>query len=157
MIRECVVFVLMMALVSSRASEVLCQGAAVSQPAAGSHQSAAFGPTVPNKKAAPVPTLEGMAWIPGGEFSMGAMDPPAASQIGMHQAADARPVHRVYVDGFWMDKTDVTNEQFARFVRATNYVLLQSGSHPRKSFRVLRPRIWLLARWFFRRPKLPSR
>src|SRR5262249_39052120 len=26
------------------------------------------------------------------------------------------------VDGFWMDKTDVTNEQFAKFVKATGYV-----------------------------------
>jgi formylglycine-generating enzyme required for sulfatase activity len=53
---------------------------------------------------------------------MGAMDPPAIDEVGMHAALDARPVHRVYVDGFWMDKTDVTNEQFARFVNATGYV-----------------------------------
>ena len=37
---------------------------------------------------------------------------------------DARPWHRVYVDGYWMDKTDVTNEQFARFVGATGYVTI---------------------------------
>lgn len=35
---------------------------------------------------------------------------------------DARPIHRVYVDGFWMDRTEVTNEQFALFVKATGYV-----------------------------------
>ena len=35
---------------------------------------------------------------------------------------DARPIHRVYVDGFWMDATEVTNEQFAKFVEATGYV-----------------------------------
>ena len=63
-----------------------------------------------------------MVWIPGGEFSMGAMDPPATTEAGMHGAADARPIHRVSVDGFWMDRTDVTNEQFAKFVRATGYV-----------------------------------
>jgi formylglycine-generating enzyme required for sulfatase activity len=34
---------------------------------------------------------------------------------------DAGPIHRVYVDGFWMDQTEVTNEQFARFVKATGY------------------------------------
>jgi len=34
---------------------------------------------------------------------------------------DARPIHRVYVDGFWMDATDVTNAQFAEFVKATGY------------------------------------
>ena len=35
---------------------------------------------------------------------------------------DAKPWHRVYVDGYWMDKTEVTNEQCARFVKATGYV-----------------------------------
>lgn len=60
---------------------------------------------------APQQTPEGMVWIPGGEFWMGADDFP-----------DAQPWHRVYVDGFWMDKTEVTNEQFAKFVKATDYV-----------------------------------
>jgi len=55
---------------------------------------------------------------------MGAMDPPASTEAAMHAAADARPVHRVYVDGFWMDRTDVTNEQFETFVRATGYVTM---------------------------------
>src|SRR5215831_7449640 len=72
--------------------------------------------------AAPTSALSGMVWIPGGEFSMGALDPPAAEGAAMHGAADARPIHRVYVDGFWMDRTDVTNDQFAKFVRAAGYV-----------------------------------
>ena len=42
--------------------------------------------------------------------------------VGMQAMADSRPVHRVLVDGFWMDETEVTNEQFARFVAATGYV-----------------------------------
>ena len=53
---------------------------------------------------------------------MGANDPPNMDEVGMKAALDARPVHRVYVDGFFMDKTDVTNAQFARFVKATGYV-----------------------------------
>jgi formylglycine-generating enzyme required for sulfatase activity len=65
-----------------------------------------------------------MVWIPGGEFSMGAQDPPDMEhdQVGMKATRDSRPVHRVYVDGFWMDKTDVTNAEFAKFVAATHYV-----------------------------------
>jgi formylglycine-generating enzyme required for sulfatase activity len=64
-----------------------------------------------------------MAWIPGGEFSMGANDPTDKNdEVGMKGALDARPIHRVYVDGFFMDKTDVTNAQFEEFVRATGYV-----------------------------------
>jgi formylglycine-generating enzyme required for sulfatase activity len=34
---------------------------------------------------------------------------------------DAQPIHRVWVDGFWMDVTEVTNGQFAAFVSATGY------------------------------------
>jgi formylglycine-generating enzyme len=59
-------------------------------------------------------TTLGMAWIPGGEFTMGTDSP-----IGW---ADEKPAHRVRVDGFWMDETDVTNAQFRRFVEATGYV-----------------------------------
>ena len=55
----------------------------------------------------------GMVWIPGGEFTMGSTDPLARR--------DESPVHRVRVDGFWMDKTEVTNAQFRAFVEATGY------------------------------------
>jgi formylglycine-generating enzyme len=92
------------------------------QPMAETAEAAAFGPTIQTASPAPATSPRGMAWIPGGEFSMGAMDPPAINEVGMHAATDARPIHRVYVDGFWMDKTDVTNEEFAAFVRATGYV-----------------------------------
>ena len=81
-----------------------------------------FEPTVANNAAAPGSVPEGMVWIPGGEFSMGANDPPDMDEVGMKATEDARPIHRVYVDSFFMDKTDVTNAQFAAFVKATNYV-----------------------------------
>ena len=35
---------------------------------------------------------------------------------------DEKPAHRVRVDGFWMDETEVTNAQFREFVEATGYV-----------------------------------
>lgn len=81
-----------------------------------------FAPTVANKNTPGGPAAQGMAWIPGGEFSMGAQDPPQGDQVGMQATVDSRPIHRVYVDGFWMDKTDVTNAQFAKFVKATGYI-----------------------------------
>ena len=37
---------------------------------------------------------------------------------------DARPWHRVLVHGFWIDKTTVTNAQFAKFVRTTHYLTI---------------------------------
>ena len=84
----------------------------------------AFGPTVADPDAAPGPAPEGMAWVPGGEFSMGAADPLAqdANIVGMKATEDSRPIHRVRVHGFWMDKTEVTNREFAKFVKATGYV-----------------------------------
>ena len=84
-----------------------------------------FLPTVVARPAPPPgPAPEGMVWIPGGEFSMGAADPQGADNnaVGMHSTRDSRPIHRVYVDGFWMDATEVTNAQFAAFVNATGYV-----------------------------------
>jgi formylglycine-generating enzyme required for sulfatase activity len=53
-----------------------------------------------------------MVWIPGGAFWMGGND---------DQMPDARPVHRVALDGFWMDRHEVTNAEFARFVESTGY------------------------------------
>jgi formylglycine-generating enzyme len=53
----------------------------------------------------------GMVWIPGGTFTMG--EPTSQDQ-------DA-PRHTVAVQGFWMDRTEVTNDQFAKFIAATNY------------------------------------
>jgi len=53
---------------------------------------------------------------------MGTTDPTREVCGGPDTMDDARPVHRVYVEGFWMDATEVTNEQFTRFVTATSYV-----------------------------------
>jgi len=65
-----------------------------------------------------------MVWIPGGEFSMGADGIVAStgeSCCTMNTVVDTVPIHRVAVDGFWMDATEVTNAQFAKFVEATGY------------------------------------
>lgn len=53
-----------------------------------------------------------MVWIPGGEFRMGSED----------FYPEEKPVHTVRVDGFWMDKFQVTNAQFREFVDATGHV-----------------------------------
>jgi formylglycine-generating enzyme len=90
--------------------------------AAPSAPMASFGPTIANQGKPTTSTPAGMTWIPGGEFSMGANDPPDMDEVGMKATLDARPIHRVYVDGFYMDETDVTNAEFARFVKATGYV-----------------------------------
>src|SRR5215471_14981373 len=100
-------------------------GTTSAAPASGmAARAATFEATIANTTAAPASAPPGMAWIPGGEFSMGANDPPDRDAVGMQATEDARPIHRVYVDGFFMDRTDVTNAQFAAFVKATGYVTI---------------------------------
>lgn len=53
---------------------------------------------------------------------MGVQNAPDMNEVGMQATTDSQPIRRAYVDGFWMDKTDVTNEEFAKFVKATRYV-----------------------------------
>jgi formylglycine-generating enzyme required for sulfatase activity len=81
-----------------------------------------FLPTVPTTTPAPAPAPSGMVWIPGGEFSMGCTDPRADLCGGNEPMDDARPVHRVSLAPYWMDRTEVTNAEFARFVAATGYI-----------------------------------
>ncbi len=53
----------------------------------------------------------GMVWVPGGSYDMGDTVYPEES-----------PIRKVKVAGFWMDRTEVTNAEFAAFVKATKYV-----------------------------------
>lgn len=77
-----------------------------------------------------------MAWIPGGEFAMGAAAPRGidANAVGMHATEDSRPIHPVFVDGFWADITEVTNDAYARFVAATGYVTIAERAPTREEF-----------------------
>jgi formylglycine-generating enzyme len=67
--------------------------------------------TAPGTQPGP-PSRPDLVWIPGGTCLMGSN----------RFYPDEGPVHRVTVDGFWMDRYAVTNEQFARFVDETSYV-----------------------------------
>ena len=65
-----------------------------------------------------------MVWVPPGTFFMG-------FDGGQE---DEKPVHEVEVDGFWMDKTEVTNEEFEKFVRASRYVTVAERKPDPKDF-----------------------
>src|SRR5260221_5754008 len=64
----------------------------------------AFAPTVPNKLAVPNHAPHGMVWIPGGEFSMGCKLPSTGycTAATMKALNDAQPIHRAYLDRFWI-------------------------------------------------------
>ena len=56
----------------------------------------------------------GMVFIKTGTFMMGGDNKQAAD--------DEYPKHKVSVNGFWIDVTEVTNAQFAKFIKATGYI-----------------------------------
>jgi len=54
--------------------------------------------------------IEGMAFIPAGEFEMGDHHGVGAPQ--------ELPVHAVYIDAFWMDVFDVTNQKYCDYLNS---------------------------------------
>jgi formylglycine-generating enzyme required for sulfatase activity len=80
------------------------------------------------------PDIAGMVWIPGGEFSMGGVNPVGMHDGGNQAMDDARPVHRVYVNGFYMDESEVTNREFAAFVKATGYITVAEQKPTKAEF-----------------------
>jgi sulfatase modifying factor 1 len=93
-----------------------------------------FADTVSNNVSSPGKAPAGMVWIPGGEFSMGAPANGGGSCEMPMASNDAAPVHRVRVDGFWMDATAVTNKQFDEFVKATGYVTIAERVPTKEEF-----------------------
>lgn len=92
-----------------------------------------YGPREPRRRSALshyMPTASvgretnGMKWIPSGTFLMGSAD----------GNTDEAPVRPVTINGFWMDKTEVTNEEFDKFVKATGYVTIAERKPDPKDF-----------------------
>ena len=89
-------------------------------------------PTVPPEPPPPPrPDTENMVFIPAGEFIMGLFedqveDAAQSCDRESHHSYDkclrwhgfASPQHRVYLDDFWIDETEVTNAMFAVFLNA---------------------------------------
>ena len=66
-------------------------------------------------------TQSEMVWVPGGSFTMG--EKPRYREEG--------PPREIEVDGFWMDSHEVTNAEFARFVKETGYKTLAERDPPK--------------------------
>ncbi len=79
---------------------------------------------------------EGMVWIPGGKFLRGSTDLSAKHR---QKYGEEFPAHLVEVDGFYMDATEVTNAQFAEFVKATGYKTLAETGLKQEDFPQARP------------------
>jgi len=86
---------------------------------------------------------DGMVFVPGGTFRMGS---------DQHYPEEA-PVHRVSVDGFWMDRTPVTNREFRKFVNATDYLTFAEIPPDPKDYPGALPNMLKAASLVFEPPK----
>jgi formylglycine-generating enzyme required for sulfatase activity len=84
-------------------------------------------------------------WIEGGTFLMGS---------DRHYPEEA-PVHRVSVDGFWMDRTPVTNRQFSDFVRATGHVTFAEVAPDARNYPGAMPHMLYAGSLVFKAPAHP--
>jgi formylglycine-generating enzyme len=83
-----------------------------------------------------------MVWVPGGTFLMGSND----------FYPEERPVHRVTLDGFWMDEHAVTNAEFRRFVKATGHITVAERAPDPANYPGARPEMLVPASVVFRQP-----
>ena len=72
-----------------------------------------------------------MRLIPAGEFEMG-------DHFGEGQS-DERPVHTVYLDAFYMDETEVTNDRYKAFVEATGHRTPHHWDNPGQAGQLIKP------------------
>jgi sulfatase modifying factor 1 len=78
---------------------------------------------LPEDRAPAGKARSGMVWIDGDSFTMGSAE---------HHPEERSP-HEVRIKGFWIDRHEVTNAQFAPFVAATGYqTLAERGLDPAK-------------------------
>ena len=95
--------------------------------------------------ARPAPADPNMIWIPGGTFRMGS---------DKHYPEEA-PAHRVTVDGFWIDRTPVTNRDFRKFVNATGHVTFAEIKPDAKDYPGALPHMLKAGSLVFTPPKHP--
>ena len=72
--------------------------------------------TLLTKKPTNIKIPDGMVWVAGKKFTRGAKDGD------IYAMKREKPAHKVTVDGFFIDITEVTNKQFKKFVAETNYL-----------------------------------
>jgi formylglycine-generating enzyme required for sulfatase activity len=100
----------------------------------GSGNGLSFEKTEANRTPILLQKEENMVWVPGGVFSMGTDQTNESLCAVGGLTADAQPIHRVYVDGFWMDEHEVTNAEYMAFVNATGYITLAETTPSKLEF-----------------------
>src|SRR3954452_21081518 len=91
------------------------------------------------------PPAPDMSWIPGGTFLMGSDD---------HYPEEA-PARVVAVGGFWIDRSEVTNADFARFVAETGHVTMAERAPDPADYPGAKPELLVPASSVFVQPDGP--
>jgi len=91
-----------------------------------------------------------MIWIEGGTFWMGAEE---GNKMMPHGGINNEsPIHEVKLDGFWIDKYPVTNEQYSEFVKATGYVTYSEQTPKAEDWPGAKPEMLVPASIVFKKP-----
>jgi sulfatase modifying factor 1 len=101
--------------------------------------------TAAPERRAPRDRLADVEWVPGGAFVMGS---------DKHYPEEG-PAHEVVVDGFWMDRYPVTNDQFKGFVQATGYVTVAERALDPETYPGVAPKALVPGSAVFRKPTGP--
>jgi formylglycine-generating enzyme len=86
-----------------------------------------------------------LVWIPPGTFQMGS---------DTHYPEEA-PAHSVSVDGFWIDRTPVTNAQFRQFIRTTGHVTFAERKPDARNYPNALPHMLFAGSLVFTPPRHP--
>jgi formylglycine-generating enzyme required for sulfatase activity len=57
-----------------------------------------------------------MVLVPAGRFLMGSPDTDPKARLDLAVVSDETPQHAVYLDAFWIDRVEVTNARYVRFL-----------------------------------------
>jgi formylglycine-generating enzyme required for sulfatase activity len=86
-----------------------------------------------------------LVYVPAGEFLMGSADTDTAA------GSDEKPQHTVYLDGYWIGQTEVTNAQFGKFMDAGGYsrpeYWTDEGWQWKESATITQPLYWTNPQW----------
>jgi len=120
-------------------------------------------PVVPQAGATKVLSKAGitLVYVPGGEFLMGSTDAAVDEALALCQHYQSncdrswftaeQPQHRVYLDGYWIGQTEVTNAQYRIFIEAGGYAnrehWSEEGWHWKQTNAVAQPQNWAEEAW----------
>jgi formylglycine-generating enzyme len=99
----------------------------------------------PKRASSKIPSGRDVVWIPAGQFVMGSD----------RYYPEEAPTHRVKVDGFWIDRFAVTNQEFEKFVNDTGYVTLAERPANPENYPDALPEMLAPSSTVFRKPAGP--